>query len=77
MATDLGTPQAASMVALGAFAAATGIVSLEALVAATATVLPPYRAQHAEGNADASAPVSLVAALVAPAWPERTVGVGR
>ena len=69
MAIDLGTPQAGSMVALGAFAAATGLVSIEALVRATADVLPPYRARHAEGNARAvEAGAAVVAAVVAPAW---------
>src|SRR5947209_1909531 len=51
IATDLGTPQAASMVALGAFAAATGLVTLDALLAAAEEVLPPYRAQHTAANA--------------------------
>jgi Pyruvate/2-oxoacid:ferredoxin oxidoreductase gamma subunit len=77
-ATDMGNQRAASMVALGAFAAATGIVGLAALEAATATVLPSYRAEHAAANADAiRAGHGLVAGCVAPAWPERTVGVTR
>jgi Pyruvate/2-oxoacid:ferredoxin oxidoreductase gamma subunit len=78
IATDMGNQRAASMVALGAFAAATGIVGLAALEAATAMVLPSYRAEHAAANADAiRAGHGLVADCVAPAWPERTVGVAR
>jgi Pyruvate/2-oxoacid:ferredoxin oxidoreductase gamma subunit len=50
MATEAGMPQAGSMVALGAFAAATGIVALETLLAVAEVVLPPYRRQFAEAN---------------------------
>ncbi|HLY83471.1 MAG TPA: 2-oxoacid:acceptor oxidoreductase family protein [Acidimicrobiales bacterium] len=53
MAIDLGNPHAGSQVALGAFAAATGVVSLEALVGATERALPPYRSQHIAANAEA------------------------
>jgi Pyruvate/2-oxoacid:ferredoxin oxidoreductase gamma subunit len=78
IATDLGSPQAGSMVALGAYAAATGLVTLDALVAATAEVLPPYRAQHATANAVAiRAGWDLVPGPVAEAWPtSRTASVG-
>jgi Pyruvate/2-oxoacid:ferredoxin oxidoreductase gamma subunit len=50
MATEAGMPQAGAMVALGAFAAATGIVALETLLALAEDVLPPYRRQFAEAN---------------------------
>ncbi|MFI5041581.1 MAG: 2-oxoacid:acceptor oxidoreductase family protein, partial [Acidimicrobiales bacterium] len=50
IATDLGNPMGGSMVALGAFAAATELVSLDALLGAAAEVLPSYRASHAESN---------------------------
>jgi Pyruvate/2-oxoacid:ferredoxin oxidoreductase gamma subunit len=77
-ATDLGNPRAASMVLLGALSAATGLVGVDALAAATADVLPLYRAQHAAANADAvRAGYALVPAPVAEAWPGRTVGAGR
>ena len=53
MATQAGMPQAGAMVALGAFAAATGIVALETLLAVAEDVLPPYRRQFAEANRQA------------------------
>jgi Pyruvate/2-oxoacid:ferredoxin oxidoreductase gamma subunit len=68
-AIDLGNIRGASMVALGALSAATEIVGLDALVAATAEVLPPYRAQHAAANADAvRAGYELVDGVALPAW---------
>jgi 2-oxoglutarate ferredoxin oxidoreductase subunit gamma len=71
MAVDGGFPKAASMVALGAFAAATRIVALDALTAAAHEVLPSYRAQHAESNAEAlTAGWDFVGDAVAAAWPE-------
>jgi len=73
VAADLGNPQGASMVALGALAAATGLVTRGALVAAAAQVLPPYRAQHAQANATAlEAGFELVAGPRCEAW--ATVG---
>lgn len=69
VATDMGNARAAAMVALGAYAAATGLVSLVALVEATAAVLPPYRAQHAAANAEAvRAGFALVEDPVVAAW---------
>jgi Pyruvate/2-oxoacid:ferredoxin oxidoreductase gamma subunit len=53
IAAEAGMPQAGSMVALGAFAAATSIVSLEALLDVAEEVLPPYRRQFAEANRQA------------------------
>lgn len=50
MAAADGAPRAAAMVALGAFAAATGLVGLASLTEAAGSVLPPYRRQHAEHN---------------------------
>ena len=74
VATDLGSPQAGSMVALGAYAAATGLVTLDALLGAAAEVLPPYRAQHAEANAAAlRAGFDLVPEPVVEAWASTTV----
>ena len=74
-ATDLagraGNVVAASMVMLGAFAAATGIVTLEALQAVVPEALPPYRSQHVTLNCTALAMGhAQVPALVSPAWPD-------
>jgi 2-oxoglutarate ferredoxin oxidoreductase subunit gamma len=55
MARELGAPQAAGLVILGAFAAVTEIVDTDHLVAAMTALLPPYRKQHAEANARALA----------------------
>jgi Pyruvate/2-oxoacid:ferredoxin oxidoreductase gamma subunit len=78
IAIDLGAPQAGSMVALGAFVAATGITSLDAVLTATAQVLPSYRARHAEANARAvRAGFELVPEVVVAAWPaEATAAAG-
>lgn len=70
MATQAGMPQAGAMVALGAFAAATGIVALETLLAIAEEVLPPYRRQFAEANRKAlSLGHGAVAEVVCGAWP--------
>ena len=70
IATDLGSPMGGSMVALGAFAAATRLVTIDALRGAAAEVLPPYRASHAEANARClEAGYEQVSAPVATAWP--------
>jgi Pyruvate/2-oxoacid:ferredoxin oxidoreductase gamma subunit len=50
MAAAAGMQQAAAMLALGAFAAATGIVKIETLQAIAEEVLPPYRRQFAAAN---------------------------
>jgi 2-oxoacid:acceptor oxidoreductase gamma subunit (pyruvate/2-ketoisovalerate family) len=50
MATALGSPLVASMVAIGAFARATGLVGLDALRAAMLESVPSYRRQHLELN---------------------------
>ena len=76
VAADLGNPQGASMVALGALAGGTGLVTIDALLAAATEVLPPYRAQHAAANAAAlAAGYELVPTAVA-AW-ETGVAAGR
>ncbi len=65
----LGAPRAASMCALGAFAAATGIVSLHALLSAAESVLPSYRIEHLDANACAiSAGFRLIDGPVVAAW---------
>ena len=50
IAADAGIAQAGSMVALGAFVAATNIVRLASLLAVAEEVLPPYRRQFAKAN---------------------------
>ncbi|HVV30791.1 MAG TPA: 2-oxoacid:acceptor oxidoreductase family protein [Mycobacteriales bacterium] len=73
VASDAGAPRAAAMAALGALAAATGLVSLDALRTATAEVLPPYRAQHAQTNARAlEAGFGVIPGVTMPAWPQRS-----
>ena len=70
LATEAGMPQAASMVALGGFAAATGIVGLETLLAVADEVLPPYRRQFAETNRAAlKLGHDSVERMVCAAWP--------
>jgi 2-oxoglutarate ferredoxin oxidoreductase subunit gamma len=69
IATELGQPLAASMVLIGAFARATGVVALESLVAAMAESIPPYRRQHVETNERAlRAGFDATPSCVAPAW---------
>jgi Pyruvate/2-oxoacid:ferredoxin oxidoreductase gamma subunit len=50
LAKTMGQPMAASMVALGAFAAATGLVGVESLKAALGEVLPPHRQKLVDAN---------------------------
>ncbi len=69
VAADLGNALGGSMVMLGAFAATTGIVSIEALVDAMRASIPPYRTQHIEANEDAlRAGAELLDANEFPAW---------
>jgi Pyruvate/2-oxoacid:ferredoxin oxidoreductase gamma subunit len=76
IAAGLGSPKAVSMVAIGALAAATELLSLEALVEATAHVLPSYRAEHAAANAEAiRAGFALVDRPVRRAWAKLGVAV--
>jgi Pyruvate/2-oxoacid:ferredoxin oxidoreductase gamma subunit len=53
VAVGLGNIMAASMVMIGAYAAVTELVQLDALVDAVVASLPPYRARHAGLNQDA------------------------
>jgi len=43
IAEEIGNARAANMVILGAYAASTGVVSLDSLIASLPEVLPPYR----------------------------------
>lgn len=55
MAREIDAPQAAGLLMLGAFCRLTGIADHDHLVAAMTSLLPPYRAQHAETNSRALA----------------------
>jgi Pyruvate/2-oxoacid:ferredoxin oxidoreductase gamma subunit len=50
LAVDVGSILTASLVMVGAYAAATGIVSLDALARGLEASLPPYRRQHVPIN---------------------------
>ena len=70
LAAEPGNPLVVSMVATGAYVAVTGLVDLDAAVAAMRESLPPYRRQHAEGNEQAlRAGHDAVEPLAVPAWP--------
>ena len=74
IAADAGMAQAGAMVALGAFAAATGIVSIEVLHAVAEEVLPPYRRQFADANRRAlTLGHDAVGERLCPAWPRLEV----
>lgn len=67
IATDLGARMAAGMVLLGAYAAMTGVVAVDSLVAAMKEQIPVYRRQHIEANERAiRAGAAAVPALDAP-----------
>jgi Pyruvate/2-oxoacid:ferredoxin oxidoreductase gamma subunit len=74
LAVDLGSIMTASMVMLGAYVAATGIVELGSLDAAVAESLPSYRTQHVTRNVAAiAAGFDAAPRDLAPAWSEVTV----
>jgi Pyruvate/2-oxoacid:ferredoxin oxidoreductase gamma subunit len=50
LAVDIGNVMTASMVMVGAYAAVTGLIGLEALESAVADSLPSYRSKHVELN---------------------------
>ena len=69
LAENAGNRMAASMVMIGAYAAATGLVGPDSLAAAVAESLPPYRRRLAEVNATAiRAGFDAAPRDVAPAW---------
>ena len=70
LAAQAGSVMAASMVMLGAFSAATAMVSLQSLQDAVAEALPSYRSQHVSLNVAAlSLGHGVVPEVVAEAWP--------
>ncbi|MCB5164707.1 2-oxoacid:acceptor oxidoreductase family protein [Streptomyces bambusae] len=71
LARDLGSPAAATMVAIGAYARATDIVGADALAQALPEVLPPHRLEQATANMRAlAAGYGAVPASSRPAWAE-------
>jgi 2-oxoglutarate ferredoxin oxidoreductase subunit gamma len=69
VAVDLGNVMTASMVALGAYVAATDIVALDSVGSAIVASLPAYRSQHVERNVDAvRTGFELAPRGLAPAW---------
>lgn len=69
IATEAGSALASSLVLIGAYAAVTGLVSVDSLAAAMHEALPPYRRQHAETNERAlRAGFADAPAGAAPAW---------
>lgn len=69
VAAEVGNELTASMVLLGAFAAITGLVTLDGLHAGMRESVPAYRRQHLELNERAlTAGFAAVEALLVPAW---------
>ena len=50
LATEAGNPLGGAMVMIGAYSALSGLVGIDALVAAMRASIPPYRRQHIEAN---------------------------
>jgi 2-oxoglutarate ferredoxin oxidoreductase subunit gamma len=70
IAASLGNPLSAGFVLLGAFAALTGLVSVDGTVAAMRQLVPAYRTEHLEANEAAlRAGAAAAPPLGAPAWP--------
>jgi 2-oxoacid:acceptor oxidoreductase gamma subunit (pyruvate/2-ketoisovalerate family) len=70
VADEIGNRLAASMVLAGAYASATGLVSLNALTEAIAASLPSYRQKTVEVNVAAvRAGFEVAPRAVVPAWP--------
>ena len=69
LAAEIGNELAASMVILGAYAAITGLVTLDGLHAGMRESVPAYRRQHIELNEQAlTTGFEAVEQLAAPAW---------
>ena len=69
IAASVSAPMGAGFVLLGAYAAITGLVGVEPLVAAMKQLVPPYRTQHIAANeASLRAGVDAAPANAAPAW---------
>ena len=69
LAVDLGNVMTASMIMLGAYVAATGMVELDSLDAAVTASLPAYRTQHVSRNLAAiAAGFEYAPRDLSPAW---------
>jgi len=74
LAASLGNPLSAGFVLLGAFAALTGLVTVDGAVDAMRQLIPPYRTEHLQANEDAlRTGAAAVPELAAPAWPVQAV----
>ena len=74
LAVDLGNIMTASMIMLGAYAAATGMVALDSLDAAVTASLPSYRSQHVARNVAAiRAGFEFAPRDLSPAWTEASM----
>jgi Pyruvate/2-oxoacid:ferredoxin oxidoreductase gamma subunit len=74
IAASLGNPLSAGFVLLGAFAALTGLVTVDGAVDAMRQLVPPYRTEHLQANEAAlRAGGAAVPELAAPAWPVEAV----
>jgi 2-oxoacid:acceptor oxidoreductase gamma subunit (pyruvate/2-ketoisovalerate family) len=74
LAVDLGNIMTASMIMLGAYAAVTGMVTLDSLDAAVTESLPSYRTQHVARNTTAiRAGFEVAPRDLSPAWIETEV----
>ena len=74
LAASLGNPLSAGFVLLGAFAALTGLVTVDGAVDAMRQLVPPYRTEHLQANEAAlRAGGAAVPELAAPAWPVEAV----
>jgi Pyruvate/2-oxoacid:ferredoxin oxidoreductase gamma subunit len=74
LAQEAGNPMGASMAMVGAYSALTGLVGLDAVIAAMRASIPPYRTQHIEANERViRLGHDTVPRGAHPAWPE-TVG---
>ena len=77
IATELSAPMSASYVLLGAYAAITGLVGVDALVGAMKEMVPPYRTQHVAANEAAlRAGAEAGPDGAAPAWADRAGAAG-
>jgi Pyruvate/2-oxoacid:ferredoxin oxidoreductase gamma subunit len=73
-AVELGNPLGGSMVLVGAFVAATGLVSLQSAIEAMRQSTPSYRTQHIANNEAAlRTGFELLPLNTHPAWPEPRV----
>lgn len=71
LAVEVESPMSAGFVLAGAFAAVTGLVATESVVAAMRQLVPSYRTQHLEANERAiRAGAAAVPPLGSPAWPK-------